>query len=337
MRAKDKATSKLPTICSVSGSVKGRRCEAIAEVDLDRDLLVHDLRNLEEQVAVGVTGGRFEHGEILVDPGVDAGRVLDRERGVEHPLLSSVQREPQLLALGGEHVAAQPFIEAVTVVVPEVVGEQSAGGDIVDLDTKTAVFNSQAGLDAVQLYLDAAKGYEVGPNPLGLATDVGYVAGKAGMIVALPVARVILPALGQTNFGVARMPKHPAHPRENMAAGETLGISPNSEHPWEAWLWIRFLMQYEQQMEFAEMGFAFPALKSAILDLDVTDPMNEAFWLDAQNNEYAKMFYHKANDIDRLVGEMVQAALLTHTEAGFDLQALLDEYAEEATAILQED
>jgi len=213
----------------------------------------------------------------------------------------------------------------------------SAGGDIVDLESKTAVFNSQAGVDAVQLYLDAARGYEIGPNPLGLATDVGYIAGKAAMIVALPVARVILPTLGQTNFGLARMPKHPDYPRANMAAGETLGISPNSEHPWEAWLWIRFLMQYDQQMEFAEMGFAFPALKSAILDLDVTDPMNEAFWLDAQNNEYAKMFYHKANDVDRLVGEMVQEALLTHAEAGFDLQALLDEYAEEATAILQED
>jgi multiple sugar transport system substrate-binding protein len=213
----------------------------------------------------------------------------------------------------------------------------SAGGDIVDLDTKTAVFNSQAGLDAVQLYLDAAKGYEIGPNPLGLATDVGYISGKAAMIVALPVARVILPTLGQTNFGVARMPKHPDHPRANMAAGETLGISPNSEHPWEAWLWIQYVMQYEEQVEFAKMGFAFPALKSAILDLDVTDPLNEAFWLDAQNNEYYKMFYHKANDIDRLVGEMLQEALLTHTEAGFDLQALLDEYAEEGTAILQED
>ena len=213
----------------------------------------------------------------------------------------------------------------------------SAGGDIVDLDTKTALFNSQAGLDAVQLYLDAAKGYEVGPSPLGLATDVGYISGKSAMVVALPVARVILPSLGQTNFGVARMPKHPDHPRENMAAGETLGISPNSKHPWEAWLWIQFVMQHEEQLEFGELGWAFPALKSALLDMDMNDPMNEAFWLDAQNNEYAKMWYHKAGDIDGLVGEMVQEALLTHAEAGFDLQALLDEYAEEATAILQED
>ena len=136
---------------------------------------------------------------------------------------------------------------------------------------------------------------------------------------------------------IARMPKHPDHPRENMAAGETLGISPNSKHPWEAWLWIRFLMQYDEQLAFATAGWTFPAHKAALLDMDMSDPMNEAFWLDAQNNEYAKMWYHKAGDIDGLLGQMVQEALLTHSEAGFDLQALLDQYAEEATAILQED
>jgi ABC-type glycerol-3-phosphate transport system substrate-binding protein len=213
----------------------------------------------------------------------------------------------------------------------------SAGGDIVDLDSKTALFNSQAGVDAMQLYLDAARGYEIGPSPLGAAADVGYVSGKAAMVVALPVARVILQSMGLGNFGIARMPQHPEHPRANMAAGETLGISPNSDHPWEAWLWIQYVLQHDEQLHFAETGWAFPALKSAILDLDVNDPMNEAFWLDAQNNQYAKLFYHRANDIDSLVGEMIQEALLTHADPGFDLQALLDRYAEEATAILQEE
>lgn len=189
----------------------------------------------------------------------------------------------------------------------------------------------------MQLYLDAAQGYQVGPSPLGLATGVGYISGKAAMGVSMPAARAILPTLGQTNFGIARMPKHPDHPRENMAAGLTMGISPNSKHPWEAWLWVQYLMQYNEQLDFATAGWTFPALKSALLDMDMGDPMNEAFWLDAQNNEYAKMWYHKAGDVDGLVGEMVQEALLTHTEAGFDLQALLDEYAAEATAILPED
>jgi hypothetical protein len=213
----------------------------------------------------------------------------------------------------------------------------SAGGEIVDLDKKEGVFNSQAGFDAMQLYVDAARGFEIGPSPLGLATGVGYISGKAAMIVSMPVARVLLPTMGLPNFGIVRMPKHPDHPRANMAAGETLGISPTSRYPWESWLWVRAMMQYDQQKMWADLGWGFPSHKELLGDMDMTDPMNEAFWLDSQNNWYEKMWYHKANDIDSLVGQMIQEVMLKHKEEGFDLQAVLDRYAAEATAILQEE
>ena len=213
----------------------------------------------------------------------------------------------------------------------------SAGGDIVDLDKKEGVFNSQAGYDAMQLYIDAARGFEIGPSPLGLATGVGYISGQAAMIVSMPLARVLLPTMGLPNFGIARMPKHPDHPRANMAAGETLGISPSSRYPWESWLWVRSMMQYDQQKMWADLGWGFPSHKELLGDMDMTDPMNEAFWLDSQNNWYAKMWYHRANDVDSLVGQMIQEVMLKHKEKGFDLQAVLDRYAAEATAILQEE
>jgi len=213
----------------------------------------------------------------------------------------------------------------------------SAGGDIVDLDKKEAVFNSQAGYDALKLYIEAARGFEIGPSPLGMATGVGYVSGQAAMIVSMPVARVLLPTMGLSNFGIARMPKHPDHPRANMAAGETLGVSPSSDHPWESWLWVRAMMQYDQQRMWSDTGWGFPSHKELLADMDMSDPMNEAFWLDSQNNWYYKMWYHKANDVDSLVGEMIQEAMLKHKEPGFEIQELLDKYAAEATAVLQED
>ena len=81
----------------------------------------------------------------------------------------------------------------------------------------------------------------------------------------------------------------------------------------------------------------FPSHKELLADMDMSDPMNEAFWLDSQTNWYYKMWYHKANDVDSLVGEMIQEAMLKHKEPGFEIQELLDEYAAEATAVLQED
>ncbi len=213
----------------------------------------------------------------------------------------------------------------------------SAGGDIVDLDNKEAIFNSQAGYDALKLYIDAAKSFEIGPSPLGIAAGVSFLTNQAALIDQMPVARVMLPVLGVGRFGVVRMPKHPDHPRANMAAGETLGISPDSEHPWESWLWIRSMVMYDGQKLWTDLGWGFPSNQELLADMDMTDPMNEAFWLDAQTNWYEKMWYHGAGDVESLVNEMIQEAMLTHQNAGFDLQALLDKFAADATEALRED
>ena len=216
----------------------------------------------------------------------------------------------------------------------------NAGGSIVSEDEKEAVFNQEGGYDALKLYIDTVKCWQVGPTAPGAGgAEFSFRSGNVAMFVSGPWERPQLDAMEDRDweYGVARLPKHPDHPRANIAAGGTIGVSPNSKYPYEAYLWARWFVLYDQQYFFGSLGWAFPTHKAALLDILPLREDNQPFWEDAQNNQIRKMYFGKFSALVPVISSMLQEALLKGNEPGFDIQATLDRYAAEATAILQED
>lgn len=216
----------------------------------------------------------------------------------------------------------------------------SAGGSVVSEDHKQAVFNQAGGYDALKLYIDTVKCWQVGSAAPGAGgVEFSFRSGNVAMFVSGPWERPGLDAMEDRtwDYGVARLPKHPDHPRANIAAGGTVGVSPNSKHPFEAYLWARSFVLYDAQYFFGKLGWAFPTNKAALLDVLPLREDNQPFWEDAQNNQIMKLYFSKYNAIAPVMRSMLQEALLKGSEPDFDIQATLDRYAEEATAILQEE
>jgi multiple sugar transport system substrate-binding protein len=215
----------------------------------------------------------------------------------------------------------------------------NAGGSIVNSDQTQVMFNDQAGKDALQLYVNAVKCWQVGAGAQGAGSaDFSFNSGNVAMFVSGPWERPGLDAIKDRgwDYGVARLPKNPDHPRANIAAGGTIGVSPNSKHPFEAYLWARWFVEYPQQSFAGGLGWSFPTLKSALLDVLPKRADNMPFWEDAQNNQIDKMYFSKYNDIAPVIREMLQDALVNGNKPGFDIQSLLDQYSKEADDVLNQ-
>ncbi|PMC40700.1 ABC transporter substrate-binding protein [Bacillus sp. UMB0899] len=160
------------------------------------------------------------------------------------------------------------------------------GSDVLDLEANTAegYLNSDQALEALQFYQDLYHKHKVAavelpPDP--------FVSGHLAMSVmgswTLADFEKNFPEfkLGE-DFGVAPLPKETYQVTPN--GGWALGISTKSEHPQEAWEFIKYVTSFEGSVKYVEMTGDLPARYS------VADEFSEL------NNYPKNIFVHQTQN-----------------------------------------
>ena len=194
-----------------------------------------------------------------------------------------------------------------------------AGGSILNADMTQAVFNGAEGLSAMEYYksfLDAGTGIYWGTEE-GDAM-AGVKDGRIGMFQDGPYWMGLLkdgaPEM-KGKWAVATAP-YSAMPGSYLG-GTGLSIPVNAAHPQEAWLFIQYMLEPQQQVGVYTYAGAAPATTAALQDPAVSAPDpyfgNEApfpIFLDAMSTATHFPYVGTWSDIDTEIGTMVETVML---------------------------
>jgi multiple sugar transport system substrate-binding protein len=150
-----------------------------------------------------------------------------------------------------------------------------AGGSILNEDESAAAFNSQAGLDAFQMYLDLQESGDgiYWTQDLGDDLIPGIVDERIGMFADGPYYMGLLKDAAPDQAGMWRVALAPQQAEPGSYLGGTgLSIPVNAEHPEEAWLFIEYMLRPEQQVGVFEYAGAAPATSAALASPELTEP-----------------------------------------------------------------
>lgn len=125
--------------------------------------------------------------------------------------------------------------------------------------------------------------------------------------------------------GFARLPIGPAG-RKSMFNGLTDGIWTGTEHPEEAWQWVKYLASPECASTFGEAGVAFPAqepaVETALAAMEATGLDVSAFTLQATEKDGTFLYplTDHAPEINDIMNETMDAIFLGTVDAATALK-----------------
>ncbi len=194
-----------------------------------------------------------------------------------------------------------------------------AGGSILNQDGTAAAFNSQAGLSAMEFYkglLDSGAGIYWGTSE-GDPTS-GIKDGRIAMFQDGPYWMGLLKSAAPELKGKWAVAQAPYSTQPGSYLGGTgLSIPVNAAHPQEAWLFIQYMLQPQQQVGVYKYAGAAPATTAALSSPLVNGPApyfggEKPFPVFLQTMSTATHFpYVKEwNDIDTIIGNMVDSVML---------------------------
>ena len=194
-----------------------------------------------------------------------------------------------------------------------------AGGEILNDDHTAAAFNSSAGLSALEFYksfLDDGSGIYWG-EAQGEKIR-GIKDGRIGMFVDGPYYMGVMKdgdPEGKGDWGVAAVPY--AQEPGSYLGGTGLSIPVNAPHPEEAWTFVEYMLQPEQQIGVFTLAGAAPATTAALQSSELTKPDpyfgDEApfsIFLDSMATATHFPYVEQWDPIDTDIGNMVQSVML---------------------------
>jgi multiple sugar transport system substrate-binding protein len=195
-----------------------------------------------------------------------------------------------------------------------------AGGSILNEEGTAAAFNSQAGLDAFQMYLDlrdSGNGIYWTPD-LGDDFTPGIKDETIGMFQDGPYYMGLLKDAAPEQEGLWQVAPAPRQAEPGSYLGGTgLSIPVNAEHPEEAWLFIQYMLRLEQQVGVFEFAGAAPATSEALGTPELTE--TDAYFggqapfpifLDTMATATHFPYVEQWDQIDVIIGEMVDAVMV---------------------------
>jgi multiple sugar transport system substrate-binding protein len=213
-----------------------------------------------------------------------------------------------------------------------------AGGSILNEDETEAAFNSQAGLDAFQMYLDLQESGGVYWTPdRGDDFIPGIADETIGMFQDGPYYMGLLKDAVPDQEGMWQVALSPQQAEPGSYLGGTgLSIPVNAEHPEEAWLFIEYMLRLEQQVGVFEYAGAAPATSEALAapELNEPDPYfgGQApfpIFLDTMATATHFPYVEQWNQIDTIIGEMIDAVMVGGTPPQEALDAAAAEVNQE--------
>jgi multiple sugar transport system substrate-binding protein len=209
---------------------------------------------------------------------------------------------------------------------------QAGGAEINDEQTRV-LFNSDAGVKALQLWKDLYEDLDF--SRYGLTHDMGFASGNLAMILDGPWDLPRFRQMKGMDWGVAPLPAGPAG-RATYIAGEHLVIFRQSPHPAQAWTFVKWMQRPEIQAAFSMASGYLPTRRSVLAREDYRaflrgDPAMRAF-VDqmAAGRGRHPIDYHRV-EINQYIAEAIESATLGKG----DPKTALDQAAEKANAILR--
>lgn len=145
----------------------------------------------------------------------------------------------------------------------------SNGGSVLNSDGTRAVFNSDAGVNALKFYTDFQRQDHsaVLPSKLVASWDGddfdAFGQEKAAMVLEggwlIPYLKNKYPSL---DYSIAPLPLAPTGQRADLIFTNAWAANSNTRHPEAAWEFIHYMTGYEVQQSVLHSGFALPTLKS---------------------------------------------------------------------------
>ena len=139
----------------------------------------------------------------------------------------------------------------------------------------------------------------------------GFLAGVAAMTFS---GHWVVPAYSNVDFDwdVAPFPKGPAE-RATLVNSAGIVISSKTEHPDEAWKFVKFVVSEAGQAELTKLGFALPIIKSIAdspIYLEQAAKGNHKVFLDALDYAHLKPSFRGYEEWSSAVGDLLYEAWL---------------------------
>jgi len=189
-----------------------------------------------------------------------------------------------------------------------------AGGEFLTEDGSAPAFNSIAGVEALQFWVDLVYKYEVANFS---ETDAGYKtedfeAGRIAMQIIGPWTLPQLNANPDLNYGVFFMPKNDRY--ATNIGGENLFIFKTDEaREKAAWEFAKYVMSADFQVDWAIATGYLPVSKSAVESSEYQQYLNEnpvvATFVDQMNHGFARPSIPEYNAISAALGQEIEKAL----------------------------
>jgi ABC-type glycerol-3-phosphate transport system substrate-binding protein len=206
-----------------------------------------------------------------------------------------------------------------------------AGGEILTPDETAAAFNSSEGLAALEFYrgfIDDGSGIYWGDaqgEPIRGIKDE-----RLGMFLDGPYYMGLLKSGAPDQKGKWAVAQAPYSVEPGSYLGGTgLSIPVNAPHPQEAWTFIEFMLQPEQQVGVFTLAGAAPATTAALESPELTKPdpyfggqAPFSVFLDSMATATHFPYVEAWDPIDTDIGNMVQSVMLGDSEP----QEALDTY-----------
>ncbi len=207
-----------------------------------------------------------------------------------------------------------------------------AGGIEINDDQTKVLFNSEAGVQALSYWkkLFDAEDFE----NFTLTHDLGFISNTIAMIMDGPWDLPEFREIKNFDWGVTSLPAGPSG-RATYLAGEHLVIFKQSRHAEEAWTFLKWILEPENQAKFSEESGYLPVRKS-VLDLPQykqfldKDPAMKAFVEQiAISRARASIDYYRV-EINQNIAEAVEKAIIGNVNP----KAALNEAAQKSNEML---
>lgn len=209
-----------------------------------------------------------------------------------------------------------------------------AGGQEINAQQTQVLFNSNAGVQALQLWKDIYN-YEHFSD-FTMTHDIGFASGTIAMIMDGPWDLPELRKVNKFEWGVTNLPAGPAG-KSTYIDGEHLVIFKQSRHPDSAWTFVKWILKPEVQAMFSEQSGYLPVRKSVLKLKEYKDFLNKHPHMKAFVEQLyigrarAPIDYHRV-EINQSIAEAVEEAILGNE----DPKTVLDEAAAKSNRLLRQ-
>lgn len=208
------------------------------------------------------------------------------------------------------------------------------GGEILNEDFTQTLMNEPAAMETFQFIVDQLFEYQIMPTP-SVAEQFGdpFESGNAAMT---PAGHWVVPYYSGVDFEWDVAPLPMGKERVSMVNSVGFVVAEQSEHPEEAWEFLKFLVGEPGQERVTALGLGVPALKSvaesdAFLEQD-TAPINHGLFLETMDYSRVKPCFRGYDEWGTLFGDGLWSVWLGEA----DLEETMNELVPQADAILAE-